>query len=532
MDIGFVSPFLNIKEFNSVIQKDTKDSGFLKIFNQELAESPKLDVKQFKISLESGEKNCDEQNLNILKTGYLIGSMDLNTMSLNDEIKDPKRISAQVPQKEESIASGITVSVSDDEDIETLLSYISSMYGMRNIDLPQTNSQTNLQNAVSVVENGKNAMNPYFIGNSVANPDLSNDVSGNIHLGKNTENSIYNGSANAITKMSEDNSMKSFSIPVSLLTESGEVDLSEMVPQLSKVLQAMKSEGKSFAVINIEPPEFGKIVIEMNTGELKENVSITANNESVKNFIISNSVKIKEALSAAGVEMKELNFEKISFSGSKPIQNETENLTANSVKTNNAVDNEGDALTGAMKEFVSLFSKKESSGNRVEDTINGFSGILNGKLNNEFSSALNDIENLPPAQKIIDTVFRKISQSISEGKKEIEIKLMPENLGRLTVKIISEEGKLSANIEVKNLEVKQALDAGIVKLKDNLGQSGIFIEQINVSLSDDYYSRSHQEQYFDRETNGSGVDSNFVPENIESGESMKTLGYNTLEYIV
>ena len=99
------------------------------------------------------------------------------------------------------------------------------------------------------------------------------------------------------------------------------------------------------------------------------------------------------------------------------------------------------------------------------------------------------------------------------------------------VKIISDEGKLSANIEVKNLDVKQTLDAGIVKLKDDLGQNGIHVDQINVSLSDDYYSQSHQEHFLnqgEQQRNGTG---NLVSADIEEPELIRNLGYNTLEYI-
>jgi flagellar hook-length control protein FliK len=240
---------------------------------------------------------------------------------------------------------------------------------------------------------------------------------------------------------------------------------------------------------------------------------------------------LQEALSSSGIEVKDLNVERINFSKGKQALKELKNLAGSILDGKGQPSTDSELLTEDMKQFVNLFVKNKLNNNDKSDSLNGFAYLLNSATNETVNIEPNDIQATDPSQKIIDSIVKRVSQSFSEGKTEIEVKLVPENLGKLTVKIISEEGKLSANIEVKNLEVKQALEAGIVKLRDNLSQNGIHLEQINVSLSDDHYSKSHQEQSFGRKRNGSDNAEIFSSAEMENRESMKTFGYNTLEYI-
>jgi flagellar hook-length control protein FliK len=114
---------------------------------------------------------------------------------------------------------------------------------------------------------------------------------------------------------------------------------------------------------------------------------------------------------------------------------------------------------------------------------------------------------------------------------ELEVKLMPESLGKLTIKVTMEEGKLSANIEVKNTEVRQIIETNLVKMRDELNQNGINLEKINIFLSDSDHFASKQERFFEQQKNHDAL-STENPEDEERLDVIKSLGYNTIEYIV
>jgi len=83
-------------------------------------------------------------------------------------------------------------------------------------------------------------------------------------------------------------------------------------------------------------------------------------------------------------------------------------------------------------------------------------------------------------------IIRQINQQMklesTEALKSLEIKLEPENLGKVVIKIVSENGIMSAKLVTANDRVKQAIDSSIEELKESLSKQGIDIEAIDVSV--------------------------------------------------
>lgn len=72
------------------------------------------------------------------------------------------------------------------------------------------------------------------------------------------------------------------------------------------------------------------------------------------------------------------------------------------------------------------------------------------------------------------TVMKQVADAIavdvkvlSDGK-ALEIKLSPEHLGKVTMKIEMKDGRMVANIKVENAEVKNALEASLQELRESL----------------------------------------------------------------
>lgn len=73
---------------------------------------------------------------------------------------------------------------------------------------------------------------------------------------------------------------------------------------------------------------------------------------------------------------------------------------------------------------------------------------------------------------------------LSDGK-VLEVRLSPEHLGKVVMKIEMKEGQMVANIKVENSEVKNALEASLQELRETLSQKGVSVKEINVSVSKD-----------------------------------------------
>jgi flagellar hook-length control protein FliK len=468
-----------------------------------MSDSPVLDVKEFKLSLKEADKESSKnEETGLLGIKNFLNSAGLKMMSLSDEVKDPKWNSAKVSDKTNSKDNSVSDSDLTKEESEVLLYLLSSLFGNRTDNVLQDQISNTIQSGAS-----KSNLLTALPGNEGI---VSQDEVGE-----------------ALSKLLNEVNLKLGSTDIGNNKESLEV-----IKALAEKINLAANEGKAYTLINLEPSELGKILVGFDGSGSEKNIQIAATNDDVKKMIQDNLNSLQDALKANGIETKELNIKEINFSNSKTDL--TEELKSLMTKISNGEfsdSSDKSMLSDNMKDFMSFFVKTKNGSNDTNNSLAGFGNTVLMNMNESTKAATNDIEKTLPTQKIIDSVVNKVTQSISEGKTEIEINLIPENLGKLTVKIVSDEGKLSANIQVKNLEVKQALDAGIIKLKDNLNQNGINVEQINVSLSEDY-SKDHQERFFNQTQQQTGSSDTFDLADIEEPELIRKLGYNTLEYIV
>ncbi|AFS78606.1 flagellar hook-length control protein FliK [Gottschalkia acidurici 9a] len=86
---------------------------------------------------------------------------------------------------------------------------------------------------------------------------------------------------------------------------------------------------------------------------------------------------------------------------------------------------------------------------------------------------------------LIKQVTSKVKADYDNEINEIKIKLSPEHLGNLTIKVTLERGIVTARALVENLNVKQMLESNVSELKDSLKEQGINFESIDVSVGQD-----------------------------------------------
>jgi flagellar hook-length control protein FliK len=113
------------------------------------------------------------------------------------------------------------------------------------------------------------------------------------------------------------------------------------------------------------------------------------------------------------------------------------------------------------------------------------------------------------AQNIMSQVLdgAKLQLNPTENGQEIMMKLRPENLGNVNLKISVEKGILMAEFQVESQVVKEALESNMADLKQALSQKGYSIEGMQVSVGQEqteqqsqfenqFFSQSRQRKYF------------------------------------
>lgn len=97
---------------------------------------------------------------------------------------------------------------------------------------------------------------------------------------------------------------------------------------------------------------------------------------------------------------------------------------------------------------------------------------------------------------VLKQITGKFKTDYENQLNEIKIKLTPEHLGELTIKISLERGILSARALVENSNIKQLLESNMSELKDSLKEQGVDFKSIDVSVGKDSEFEEQSQNFF------------------------------------
>ena len=83
---------------------------------------------------------------------------------------------------------------------------------------------------------------------------------------------------------------------------------------------------------------------------------------------------------------------------------------------------------------------------------------------------------------MINKIANEIRLTVDKNKTEMTIKLQPETLGKLTVKISSENGVMNASFFAENDKAKALIERNMMELKASLESQGIQVQNLTVTV--------------------------------------------------
>lgn len=92
------------------------------------------------------------------------------------------------------------------------------------------------------------------------------------------------------------------------------------------------------------------------------------------------------------------------------------------------------------------------------------------------------------SERLVDQVIQRLSLTKLNERSEIRIKLQPEVLGDLRIKVSFENGTLSAKLVTGSMAVKESLETGLTQLRHSLNSQGFDVQNLSVSLNDNRHS--------------------------------------------
>ncbi|HMB01036.1 MAG TPA: flagellar hook-length control protein FliK, partial [Spirochaetota bacterium] len=97
--------------------------------------------------------------------------------------------------------------------------------------------------------------------------------------------------------------------------------------------------------------------------------------------------------------------------------------------------------------------------------------------------------------KLIEKVIQSIKYAVSENTKELNIRLKPDHLGRINIKLKMEDNIMNGKLIVDNNAVKELLESKMQFLKDHLKDQGYNFANIDVDISSEQNSDQQKSMF-------------------------------------
>lgn len=224
-------------------------------------------------------------------------------------------------------------------------------------------------------------------------------------------------------------------------------------------------------------------------------------------------------------------------------------------ETSEQLSAEQDNSIKDMKKARDSKDEKKAEANDAVETKNGTAvksaevqagagNELNNQLNEQNTQAVADIKvsvaNSPaevektvfsiPQQikgtEVLKQVVEQAKVLLGQDKSEMVIQLKPDHLGKLELKVVTEQGIVAAKFIAENQRVKEVIETNMQMLKDSLQKQGIAVDSINVQVGQDPQSKYTSQNSFQGNKNSSGSRVKYGSNEGSSGVMAK--GFDTL----
>jgi flagellar hook-length control protein FliK len=199
---------------------------------------------------------------------------------------------------------------------------------------------------------------------------------------------------------------------------------------------------------------------------------------------------------------------------------------AQPVEEKNTAGKKEDAKTEHSKKEIKQESAV-SSNTTASTTVNttdaqtGTSNDQNFNLNQQNAHVVGDVKigisnNVSEVQKteftvpqpvkgaeVVNQVVEQAKVIIGQDKSEMVIQLKPDHLGKLELKVVTEQGLVAAKFIAESHQVKEIIETNMQLLKDSLQKQGISVDSVSVQVGNGNAESKQQSSYFGRSSSDS-----------------------------
>lgn len=451
-------------EFKSVFEKtlnDTTKRKNLSIVSQndkDNAPDSKVKYKSFR-DLQKDQTVSSNKNL-VEKPSGAIKPQDVD-LETEKSVKAAKEYDEQInmlaqmlgisPDQLVKLAKELGFTVEDLKDIKKLAVFMQKMAVMLELDDSQKEILIKLATEVSKQAKTEDGLN----------------VSSTLESSKATENEANTGSNTKTLDLSK--IAAEVKEKLNQLIQKAATNSESINSEISKVIEAMRAQVKATISANAEQTDTKSIaeasaLDEMPNTQLSIEGNVINTKEASKSSNFKEEVNSKSGESSdakAEVDVKSVNTQ-VSTSNDQNQQLNQQNLQPN-----------GDIKVGIIN-------------NQTEIQKPAFS--------------------MPQTIKVSEVLGQVVEHAkvvIGQDKSEMVIHLKPDHLGKLELKVVTEQGIVAAKFIAESQQVKEIIETNMQLLKDSLQKQGISIDGISVQVGPDKQSEYQQQNSYQSKNNSS-----------------------------
>lgn len=130
-------------------------------------------------------------------------------------------------------------------------------------------------------------------------------------------------------------------------------------------------------------------------------------------------------------------------------------------------------------------------------------------------------------RSVMHQLARGVVSAVDTEHSTMKVVLHPESLGEVTVKVLVDDGKVSATMDVQQSQVKSLIEANMPQLRDALQQKGLTVERIEILAAEKGTADEAGRRQQERGQRRSRREDDDAP---ADAAAAKRFGYNTVEY--
>ena len=198
--------------------------------------------------------------------------------------------------------------------------------------------------------------------------------------------------------------------------------------------------------------------------------------------------------------MEQSEFAQLVAEEEQLLENTEEMVEQPEIETTNNSSNSAIQIKETTIEFQTVIDEVKSSeqGQDNKGTLTGENSFADQFLQNlqqvaeEVSETSGETNVASQIREIADQILEKIKITVTPEITSFDMVLTPEELGRVNLTIIEQDGVMKASFVTENELAKEAIESNLVQFKEMLNEQGLKVDSIEVTVGSFEFNNNGQ----------------------------------------